>query len=233
MPKSWPQRESCRHRPCRRPAPPCSLPRCRKKRSGREIPFGSKPSWWTWKDPRRTPRYLYSHGRAPQGRVRKPRASPVPVSARIWFSPALLQLLEGQLHFGGRRRRPVELGIVLHEGDALSLYGVGHNTSGTALGGAGLIERAPNGSEIVAIDLHRVPPKGSPFIRHRRNIHDVFHEAVELDAVVVQDRNYIIDLVKRSRHGRFPDLPFLAFAIAQHHIGAARAAVQPVGQTHA
>ena len=65
------------------------------------------------------------------------------------------------------------------------------------------------------------------------DVHDVLHEAVQLDAVVVHDGHQVVHLVERADHGRFPDLAFLNLAVAQHHEGARRAAVQPRRQRHA
>ena len=74
----------------------------------------------------------------------------------------------------------------------------------------------------MAVDLDGVPAEGAPFIGQRRDVHDVFHEAIELDAVVVHDGHHVIQLMERAGHGRFPDLPFLDLAVAQHHVGARR-----------
>jgi hypothetical protein len=126
----------------------------------------------------------------------------------------------------------VELGVVLHEGDAFALDGVGHNAGGPALGGLGFPQRLLNGGEIVAIDLDGVPAEGAPLIGHGRDSHDVLHEAIELDAVVIHDGNYVIDLMEGAGHGGFPDLAFLDFAVAEHDISAAGAAVEARAQSH-
>ena len=62
---------------------------------------------------------------------------------------------------------------------------------------------------------------------------DVLDEAVELDPVVIHDGHDVVELVGTAEHGRFPDLAFLNFAVAQHHVGARRALVQPRGEPHA
>ena len=94
-------------------------------------------------------------------------------------------------------------------------------------------KRLADGAEVVPVDLDGVPAEGAPLVGQRRDIHDVLHEAVELDPVVVDDRDHVVDLVEGARHGRFPDLPFLDLAVAQHHVRAVRPAVEAVGESHA
>ena len=86
--------------------------------------------------------------------------------------------------------------------------------------------------EVVAVDLDGVPAEGAPFVGQRLDFHDVLYEAVELDAVVVHDGDHVVDLVESAGHGGFPDLAFLDFAVAQQHVGAGRAAVEPRREPH-
>src|SRR5581483_3577875 len=82
------------------------------------------------------------------------------------------------------------------------------------------------------IELDSMPSEGTPLVGERRYIHDVLDEPVELDLVVIHDRDYVVDLVIRAEHGRFPDLSFLTFAVAQHHVSARRAVVEAGGAAH-
>src|SRR5258708_193798 len=79
----------------------------------------------------------------------------------------LVELLHSKLEFVLGRGHAMELRIVLHEGDALTLDGVGHNAGWNALGGLGFLKRGLDGAQIVAVDFDGVPPKGAPFIGQR------------------------------------------------------------------
>ena len=94
-------------------------------------------------------------------------------------------------------------------------------------------KRLADGGEVVAVDLERVPAERAPLFGQRRDFHDVLHEAIELDLVVIHDGHHVVELVKSAGHGGFPDLPFLDLAVAQHDVGARRAAVQPRREPHA
>src|SRR5205823_4578724 len=147
---------------------------------------------------------------------------------RIWSSPAwLVELLHCKLEFILGGGHSVEFRIVLHERDAFAFYRVGHDAGGPALSGFGFPQRGLDGREIVTVDLDGVPAEGPPFIGQRRDLHNVLHEAVELDAVVVHNGHHIIHLMVWAGHGRFPNLAFLDLAIAEHHVGARWSAIQP------
>ena len=55
----------------------------------------------------------------------------------------------------------MELGVVLHEGDAFALDGVGHDAGGPELGGLGFAQRFLDGRDIVSVYLQRVPAEGA------------------------------------------------------------------------
>jgi hypothetical protein len=67
----------------------------------------------------------------------------------------------------------------------------------------------------------------------RLEVENVLHEAVELDAVVIDDRDNVVHLVERSEHRGFPDLPFLDLAIAQNDVHARREPVEFRADRHA
>ena len=106
-------------------------------------------------------------------------------------------------------------------------------TVGLPLVAAASAKHAWIAGDVMAVELEHVPAEGSPLVGQRLQFHDVLHETVELDAVVVHDGADVIDLVEGAEHGGFPDLAFLDFAVAQHHIDAGRAAVHPQREAHA
>ena len=59
-----------------------------------------------------------------------------------------------------------------------------------------------------------VPTECPPFVCERLQVHNVFHKAVELNFVVIDDADDIVHLVERREHRGFPDLAFLAFTVA-------------------
>src|SRR5271157_2295779 len=86
----------------------------------------------------------------------RPKASRV--AAPSFTSNLVLAGMVIEAPVGPVRLRPawghaVKLGIVLHEGDALALDGVGHDAGGPELGGLGFPKRFLDGGEIVAVDL--------------------------------------------------------------------------------
>jgi hypothetical protein len=71
------------------------------------------------------------------------------------------------------------------------------------------------------------------FLDQRLEVHDVLHEPVELDLVVVDDRDEAGDAVLARGHGRLPHLPRLHLAVAEETEDAVRIAVEPAGERHA
>ena len=90
-----------------------------------------------------------------------------------------------------------------------------------------------NGGKVVAIHLDDVPAEGAPLIGERLEIHDVLHEAVELDAVVIDNAHTLSSLWNAPTMAASQIWPFLTLAIAEHAVGARRTAVEPRRQTHA
>ena len=127
----------------------------------------------------------------------------------------------------------MELGIVLHEGDSLAFDGVGDEAGGLAFGGRGFLEGFADSDGIVTVELNGVPAEGAPFIGDGRDIHNVLDEAIELNAVVIDDGDDVIELVERAGHGGFPDLAFLNLAISEHAVRAGFAAIEAGNQPHA
>src|SRR5271157_82194 len=175
---------------------------------------------------------LFSRPSSTSTRPKASRVAAPSLISNLGFGAILLQLLERQFHFIGRRRRAVELGIVFHKRNAFAFDGVRHNAGGLSLGGFGFVKRLLDGREVVAVDLDGVPPESPPFLGQGRDFHDGAHEAVELDAVVIHNRHHVVELVERPRHGGFPDLAFLDFAIARHDVRAARPSIEARREAH-
>ena len=69
-------------------------------------------------------------------------------------------------------------------------------------------------------------PKARHFSASGSRVKNVFHEAIELNLVVIHDADEVVELVDGREHRRLPDLAFLHFTIAEDDVGARRAAVQ-------
>ena len=69
----------------------------------------------------------------------------------------------------------------------------------------------------MAVDLVHLPAEGLPLVAQRFHADHVVDLAVELVAVAVDDGDQARQLVVRGEQRRFPHLPFLHLAIAQHH----------------
>ena len=48
-------------------------------------------------------------------------------------------------------------------------------------------------ANVVAVHFDGVPAEAAPLVRQRTHSHDVFHEAVELNLVVIDDRHHVVD----------------------------------------
>src|ERR1017187_4321071 len=175
---------------------------------------------------------LFSRPSSTSTRPKASRVAGPSLISNLVFAAILLQLLERQFYFIRRRRRAVELGIVLHKRNAFAFDCVRHNAGGLSLGGFRFVERLPDGRKVVAVDLDGVPPESPPFFGQRHDFHNVVYEAVELDAIVVHNRHHVVELVERAGHRGLPDLSFLHLAIAHHGVCAARPSVQSCPEAH-
>ena len=77
-------------------------------------------------------------------------------------------------------------------------------TLGRPLMGARGGERAQDVGHVVAVALDHVPVERAPLVAERRDAHDVLDVAVDLLAVVVDDRAQVVELVVRRRTSRPP-----------------------------
>src|SRR5438876_833317 len=126
---------------------------------------------------------------------------------------------------GGLRRLAVPLGVVLHERDPLALDGVGHDERRRPPGGLRLIERFVDVVHVVPVDLEDGPAECLPLRHDRLEVHDLRHEVVELDLVVVEDHAEVVERTVglaelRPRHRRLPHLAFLGLAVAEDAVDA-------------
>jgi hypothetical protein len=94
------------------------------------------------------------------------------------------------------------------------------------------VERLREVLDVVAVDLAHLQAEGPPFVGEWLERHDLLGRAVLLDAVPVDDRHQVVELVVGRGHRRLPDRAFLAFAVAHHHERAVGGAVVPAGQGH-
>src|SRR5216117_354581 len=139
---------------------------------------------------------------------------------------------------GGLRRLAVPLGVVLHERDPLALDGVGHDERRRPPGRLGRIERLPDLVRVVAVDLEDGPPERLPLRDDGLEVHDLRHEIVELDLVVVEDDAEVVERVGgpaelRRRHRRLPHLPLLDLAVAEDAVDARRSGAELEPERHA
>ena len=101
----------------------------------------------------------------------------------------------------------MKLGIIFHERHAFAFHCVrdDHRRLLFHRGslGKGFLDRR----DIVPVHFDHVPVEAGPLFRERAFIHDVSDEAIQLDAVAVDDRDDIIHPMKAAEHSSFPDLP--------------------------
>src|SRR5438876_724196 len=133
---------------------------------------------------------------------------------------------------GGLRRLAVPLGVVLHERDPLALDGVGHDERRRPPGGLCLIERFVDVVHVVPVDLEDGPAERLPLRHDRLEVHDLRHEVVELDLVVVEDHAEVVERTVglaelRPRHRRLPHLAFMGLAVAADAVAAGAGGAEP------
>ena len=130
------------------------------------------------------------------------------------------------------------LGIVLHEGHALALDGMGHDEGGRSLGRLRLIEGLVDLGQVVAVDVDDGPAEGLELVHHGLEVEDLLHEVVELYAVPVEDDAEIVEvMIGRPElgpgHEALPHLALLYFAVAEHAVDAGALAAELEAEGHA
>src|SRR5207247_9898969 len=91
---------------------------------------------------------------------------------------------------------------------------------------------------VVAGDLEYGPPERLPLRDDELEVHDLRHEIVELDLVVVEDDAEVVERVVgpaelRRRHRRLPHLPLLDLAVAEDAVDARRSGAELEPERHA
>ncbi|MNK85587.1 hypothetical protein D3C87_1054720 [compost metagenome] len=126
-------------------------------------------------------------------------------------------------------------GLGFHVGNPFAFHRIGDDAHRLGATGIGLeaTQQAGHGGQVMAIDHVGFPAESDPFVRQRLDADDVVDIAVELVAVAVDDRHQLADFMVSGAQCRFPDLPFLHLAVAEHHVGGERLAQHPSGQRHA
>ena len=66
----------------------------------------------------------------------------------------------------------------------------------------------------MAINPHHVPTEAGVFCTQRVDVHDVFDQAINLQAIAIHDGNHVIEVEVSGLHRCFPNLAFLLLAVA-------------------
>ena len=105
--------------------------------------------------------------------------------------------------------------------DAAALQGVEDDHGGLSAVTAelGMLDSLLNLLNIVAVfHVDDVPAKRGPLLSQRGDVIDLGDGAVDLLLVVIGKGDQVVQLLRRGEHGRFPDLAFLALAVADHGV---------------
>ena len=106
-------------------------------------------------------------------------------------------------------------------------------TVGLPASGFRFFQRLDHLLHVVAVDGEDFPSEAAIFFFERLDVHHVFHPAVDLEAVAVDDADEVVELEMARFHGRFPDLAFLLFAVSHDAEDAMILLVQSRGERHA
>ena len=121
---------------------------------------------------------------------------------------------------------------VLHIGDALALYGLGHGHEGFAAGPR--TNCRFNGIGVMAVDLDPFPAERLELLQKRMKRRMALAHAFQTGKVVQVDKgDQVFQLQVRRHHGTFPGRTFLTFAIAQHKVDQTVARLGPLRVGHA
>ena len=86
--------------------------------------------------------------------------------------------------------------------------------------------------DVVTVHPTHVPPERTKLRFEIAEAADVLDPGIRLDLVVVNDGDDLGETACRRRAERFPELPFLQFAVARQHEYASRRACLTVGDRH-
>ena len=96
----------------------------------------------------------------------------------------------------------------------------------------GLLERVDDLVHVVTVDAEHVPTEASVFCGQGLDVHHIFNPSIDLQAVAINDRDQVIELVMSRFHCGFPDLTFLLLAIAHDAEDLVTLLVEAGGQRH-
>ena len=123
--------------------------------------------------------------------------------------------------------------VVFHEGDVFALHGLRNDCTGFPLYSAGVCKSCLDGVKIVAIDHLHVETKRAELLVDGAGAANLFHRAVDLQAVVVHNQAEIVKLLMGGKHGSLPDLALLDLTVAEDRIHTIRLVIQLGCQRHA
>ncbi len=124
------------------------------------------------------------------------------------------EFLQALVHLFEIRRLAVPSGNVFHEADAFAFHGVGDDHRRPAASDPGFFQRLNHLPHVMPIDGDDLPAEAGILLFQRLDVHDVFHPAVDLQTVAVDDADKVVEIEVAGFHGRFPDLAFLLLAVA-------------------
>ena len=124
-------------------------------------------------------------------------------------------------------------GNVFHEADAFALDGVGDDDGRLAGASLCLFKRFDDLLHVVAVDGDDIPSEAAILFFERLDVHHVFHPAVDLQAVAVDDADQVVELEMARFHRSFPDLAFLLLAVSHDAEDVVIFLVQPGGERDA
>ncbi len=133
------------------------------------------------------------------------------------------------------RRLTVPASHVFHKRNALAFDRVankGHRLSGVVTI-AGKIELLDDIFHIVTVNFQNVPTERLILINDRVDVHDIFHFAVNLQAVLVENHDEVVELVLPRTHRGFPHRTFLVLTVGADGEDAVIFLVQLGRQSHA
>ena len=79
-----------------------------------------------------------------------------------------------------------------------------------------VIQRPVQFVPIVTVHFQDIPTECLPFFGERFQIKNIGRQPVDLQFVVIGNRDEIVEFVVRREHGRFPILPFVGFTVTDN-----------------
>src|SRR3569623_1610683 len=144
-------------------------------------------------------------------------------AARIRLLRAAAELQQRGFQLCPLRAPVMPQHLMLHEGYAAPLDRVGDD-NGRPIRLRPRMERGAQGAMIVAVDALDGPAERSPLVRERLQRKRVLDGREALELVIIDDRTEVGEAMVRRKQRRFPDRPFVAFAVAEQHEDALAAA---------